>query len=434
MILARSLRKTLVAHQRGLSMAVRHWSSSLVPSLLLPPTSRPWSRSLQIDHESYQNKLTVIIQRLKKHLSSRKWPKLKHLNFAGKRFGLPISSKDIHVEVARLGEVHVAYLAGFFDGDGCVCPYSNSSGIALDVEQSVSNSSVLFLFLVNFGGSIRCSKSGMGSARTTLKWGVYGTQARAAAGRLHAHCLVKKEQLRIATAWPSSTSDRESCGARLAQLKRLPPSVAPHTVTSWHYVAGFFDAEGCLSVDSKTRSVTLSLSQRDPEILQGIRTFIAMELPEAKTRLHADRLETPSGYRLCSSTTTTFMILKKLLESGLEFKRAQALHLMTSNHLLHAAMRESVGLAKGNQSCFRRLDEDGCERARQIVTIRQQLSQQTCHMAASEKLQEELEVAKLEHCILNSQSQIWKLRSFITSIRRMHEEEKGLHHLISFAS
>ncbi|CAK9019719.1 unnamed protein product [Durusdinium trenchii] len=406
--------------------AVRPCSVSTCP-VLVPPTNARWSRSSQIDHASYQQKLTVIIQRLKKHLSCQKWPRLTHLDFAGGlRFELPMSKKDVDAHLSHLGRVDMAYLAGFFDGDGCVVPQSNLSGCTLALEQSVTNSSVLFLFLANFGGSIRRAATGLGSVRPKAQWYVGGALARAAAVRLRPHCLVKREQLRIAMAWPSSTSDREACYTRLKQLKRSPPNIASKAPICWTYVAGFFDAEGCILVPADSKNLRLVLWQRDPEILQAVQTFITKEFPDAVPRLYSRRLVTGHCLILSCGKATVLMVLKKLLEHGLRFKRPQALHLMTSNFSSHADMRQSGKLMKGNQSYLQRLDRDGCERSKQIRNLAERLrryaQKKLVDMAVLERMQAELQAARLAHRVLNSQSQIQKLRAFIASIQSMHEE------------
>ena len=48
----------------------------------------------------------------------------------------------------------LAYLAGFFDGDGCVACASGLSGCYLSTAQSFDQAEVLMLFYETFGGSI----------------------------------------------------------------------------------------------------------------------------------------------------------------------------------------------------------------------------------------------------------------------------------------
>lgn len=358
----------------------------------------------------------MIIQRLTKHLSSQKWPRLTHLDIAGQHFELPISGTNVNCCLAQLGKLDMAYLAGFFDGDGCVFAGLKPSSLRLSVKQCAANSTVLLHFLVKFGGAIGLSSAGLGSCRPALQWQVYGDLARGAASTLlNNGCLVKRDQLRIATTWPNSQ--------RLKQLKQMRPNIEADAPVCWSYVTGFFDAEGCIKVSAKDRQVVVELAQKNPEILKAIRSFIIREMPTAKVAIYTRNLSKYSLVMGCAGTVMPF--LQHLLTNGLLVKRPTALHVLMAQQLSHAGLRKNVGLVKGNQAYFQKLDENGCRRARRISSLarsHRRAQRQLHQMAATEKLRGEVEAAKLEHAILNSQSRIQKLRSCIASIRRMHKE------------
>ena len=402
------------------SREVAHCAAQRSPNLLLPTSSAAWHGELQIDHDGYQRKLATIIKRLKDHLKLRKWPKLTHVEVEGRQFKMPIKFKDLGPDfVAKIGAIDDEYLAGFFDGDGCVSNTSSLSGCFLQLEQSVQNSRVIFQFLIQYGGSIGCSRSGCGSSSPAIYWRVFGETAQQAAFILQRHCLVKKEQLHIAMSWPSCRDQREACTTRLQYLKRIEPNLPSDQVISWTYLAGFFDAEGCILIDRASKNIRLEIWQRDAAILKAIQSYVFSQIPS-----HDVALKLYGGlgrHALISSrSSTTAHMLKSLLDHGLQWKRPAALQALSGPKSSHSKLRRDLGIGKGKQSFFEKLDEDGCTRAREIKKINAKLfyAKGRGHVVADE-LWAALQCAKLEHKVLTAQSQVLKLRSFIAYVRNM---------------
>ena len=145
---------------------------------------------------------------------------------------LPVSREQLGASSVQIPKVSTAYLAGFFDGDGCVSR-AGLSGCQLVVGQQFRGSDVLVAFLDAFGGSICLHTPGKGNTKPVLKWSAYGEAARFAAAKLHAHCLVKQEQLSIVTNWPQEAAKREELALRLKSLKQAPPNIGVPTGISW---------------------------------------------------------------------------------------------------------------------------------------------------------------------------------------------------------
>ena len=396
----------------------RHVSSELLPS-----SQDEWNSELQICHVRYQQKLEIITKRLKEQLKRQKWPKLTHLEFGERCFKLPIRFEDVEpaFTAEAIMEADVRYLAGFFDGDGCVSAKTDLSGCFLQLGQAAQNSVVLYQFLIKFGGSICVLSQGRGSAAPVIGWRAFGETARRASSILQLHCIVKGEQLKVAASWPRCREDRDLCRVRLAQLNRCNQfgACSHKTKISWNYVSGFFDAEGCIVVDQASKGLRLEIGQRDPEILQVLQVFLLRHLPQgSKVNLYRK----PSSHLLRSSRTeTSLAILTNLLEHGLQVKRSAALHALNVSTTSHSESRRNVGKGKGKQSYFTRLDAAGCARARTINNITQRISYMESVLkeeAAMDKVRAELAVAKLQHQVLNAKTQIQKLRSFIASIQR----------------
>lgn len=395
-----------------------------VSSALLPSSQDKWNSELQICHVQYQQKLEVIAKRLKEQLKLQKWPKLTQLEFGERCFQLPIRFEDVEpaFTAETIMEADVRYLAGFFDGDGCVSVQTDLSGCSLQLAQTVANSWILFHYLVKFGGSICVNAQGCGSTAHSIAWRACGGTARHASSILQQHCIVKEGQLKIASSWPKCREDRDMCRARLAELKKCNQfrACSDKTSLSWSYVSGFFDAEGCIVVDQAYRSLRLAIAQRDPEILQLLQVFLLRCLPPQQQKINL--YSKPLGHVLVScGTATSIEILTNLLEHGLQVKRSEALHALNVPTSSHSESRRNVRKGKGKQSFFTRLDEAGSSRARTISKITKRISWMESAQkegAAIDKLRAELAVARLQHQVLNAKTQIQKLRCFIASIQR----------------
>ena len=389
---------------------------------LLPSTGDSWNLDVQTSHQRLLQKLEVICQRLKKHLDNQKWPRTTHLEAGNVLLKLPVSWEQVRASSVQMPKVGIAYLAGFFDGDGCVISLTNLSGCELRVGQQFLGSAILVAFLDALGGSIRFHAGGKGTKKPSLVWCAGGETARFAAAALHAHCLVKREQLNIAMNWPQEAALRRELALRLKLLKRAPPKIVVPTRISWNYFTGFFDAEGCISVAAQQKSVELSVCQKDEFILHVIRFFILKQLPAGSYVGLSYRSCTNSHRCTVTSMSAVVHVLKEMLANGLLLKRPTALHVLHSLHLPHSALRDEPPI-KGNQQFQRKLDAEGCIRAKNITRLRARLR----HAANSQspkasELDARLSAAILEHSILNFLRQVKRLRSAIASLRSKAQE------------
>lgn len=388
-----------------------------VGSQLLPSTLDSWSLDRQISHQNFLRKLEVIRKKLKEHLGEQEWPRLTHVDVAGLSVKLPLRADYVFENHIFSVQADLAYLAGFFDGDGCVGSESNLSGCQLHVGQRASNISVLLAFLCRFGGSICRLNSGKGMVRPQLQWLICGASARAAASELHEHCLVKKEQLGIAMNWPECRNMRKEHKLKLKALKKNGPNIA-RQVISWSYFTGFFDAEGCIRISPSGKNIRIEICQRDPPILHAMQTFLLDQLPDG-SHVPVRRLSRYGHNLEVSSKKLVLHILEEMLINGLLVKRMTADHFLNSIDLTHDVLRGAEPNVKGNQSFLRRLDDAGCLRARNIQNL-----QTKCRYARVNgrslialELKDRLDDAKLEHAILSAMSQIQRLRSEIASFR-----------------
>ena len=408
------------------STTVRRASSLL---LRLPSSVATWNADLGLPHQEYLTKLALLGKRLETHLRALKRPPITHFEVESVRYALPLRWQE--EPSTELLDARVEYLAGFFDGDGCVSPRSDLSGCNLMVGQRVSAAAVLLLFVRCFGGAIYLNREGSGTQQPMLSWCVSGTKARFAAHRLKAFSHVKHDQLVIAGAtWPRCSLQQRECSETLKRLKQLKPARGQCFSMSWSYLAGFFDAEGCIQIPATYTGVMLNVVQRDSPVLDAICSFLRAEVPQCSD--YKVRCISGAHYVLViCALDASQVVLARLLAAGLLLKRHAAEQVLTTSS--HSLLRFRSEINKGNQARYRKLDEDGCQRAREIKRVSNRLSYALRSQQESRAygLQVQLAALKVEHDILSSQCRIRKLRSDVSDVvsqQRTDASLQGLQH------
>ena len=221
----------------------------------------------------------------------------------GHDYTLPFRVKETPLQVPS--KEMLAYLSGFFAGDGCV----SSDLRELKVGQSVQGAAVLFLFARFFGGSIGVASTGSGTSFPVLQWQVGGSKGHRAAEMLGK--LEKQAQLMFFT---SSNAGHQTV-ANFAELWKQMPTVE---FQSWQEVAGFVDAEGCFA-SMRLSSIELRFQQKHRASLEALQRFVLRELG---IRVPVSASATRDAHALSISHQSTKMMCKKLLEAGLLQKKA----------------------------------------------------------------------------------------------------------------
>ncbi|CAJ1359295.1 unnamed protein product [Effrenium voratum] len=347
-------------------------------------------------------------QRLRALQGKLEWPRLTHFSAFGQQYQLPLSKEETRLS-ATTSEATIQYLSGFFDGDGCVSPQRSRGTCSLVVGQVASNAEVLMRFRDVFGGAIHRASNGQGLRRPTIKWTISGPEGQKAAAALARASIVKYEQLLIALKWPSSYESRISACQELKRLKmsRLGPRDVHCT---WAYVAGFFDAEGCIQLRASDAHMDLVMVQRHDDVLPKIRRFLqdvcSSELVVRRTSRGFNRLSV-------NARDDVIVVLQRLLSSGLLQKKDQADAALTLQHTSHRHVRDSLAAVKGNQMRYARLDFEGCERARAITAVRNRLWRLQSQGKVDKALEEQLDKLRQEHGILNLRRAYGLLRADI---------------------
>ena len=189
-------------------------------------------------------------------------------------------------------KISLAYAAGFIDGDGSVFVQAPD-----DILVCAANShrEVLEPFKRSFGGSIGPSRSDLRnpSWRPMNTWVKAINKTGSFLKVLEPHLILKKQQAKLGLelvrrksvdvrtpfgwryGWSSMSArereEREKIKSKISKLNNLS-CTCPHTGTpSLEYLAGFFDAEGCVGVYKYKKTahrIQVNVSNRCPWILK----------------------------------------------------------------------------------------------------------------------------------------------------------------------
>ena len=305
-------------------------------------------------------------KQLRAQLSESRWPILSCFSSQGQTYSLPLRAESRDLKHLP-SEPVLAYLSGFFDGDGCVSCTLNLSGCFLSISQSFDQAEVLMLFYETFGGSITRAGSGMGLRKPVLQWVACGQYARNSAQLLAPQSITKQKQLLLAAQWPEAKSERKERKTELRALKECDSAVA--RPCSWEYCAGFFDAEGYIHQKSGGASLVLVLKQNHPRVLQCLRQFLARSLGKDATIVKSGG--SAHALSVCGLTSCK-QILQHLLAAGLLRKADQAKLVLGLTPETAAQVHTELGHLTGNQTFGKRLDAAGLARARKIRATQQQ--------------------------------------------------------------
>ncbi|CAE8609925.1 unnamed protein product [Polarella glacialis] len=317
----------------------------------------------QLHHK--QRRLLALMRRLV-------WPVHDHMTAYGQQYKLPFRNPSAHCSVSQQD---LEYAAGFFDGDGCVTGDSREQKFKLQISQTASNCEALVFFTRLFGGVSYRQGRGQGRGRPVVQWRMLGAAASKAASMMASHPSLKKGQLSLASTWPESKLLRMEASVKLRELKDLVPR-PEDVLCTWNYLAGFFDAEGCISVPGISNTVHLSIGQKHNAVLLAIQAFLKQEMPEHSSKLRFHKSSGTKGVWNLHLDTHGFSIsvLRIMMVSGLIVKKKSAELVLLLDASNHADVRTRLAEMSGNQSIDTWLDAQGVARARHIGKLQSNMS------------------------------------------------------------
>ena len=355
-------------------------------------------------------------EQVRVQLSKCRWPELKRFASKGQTYSLPLRAESRDSSDLP-SEATLAYLAGFFDGDGCVSNETSLSGCCLSVVQSFDQAEVLMLFRETFGGSIALERGGVGLRKPSLRWRARGQSARWAAQLLAPRSITKQRQLLLAAGWPEAQSRKEECKVELRALKEYDSAVAGQC--SWEYCAGFFDAEGYIHQKLGAASLVLRVGQKHPRVLECFREFLAQSLGKDATLTKATGFVHVLG--VCGLTSCK-EILQHLLAAGLLCKAEQAKLALGLTPETAAQVHAELGRLTGNQAFGKRLGAAGQERARKIRAAQAQAARfrKGGQLGEASAKMGEVKVLKQEHKLLKAHLENQQLVEYLRKLQNLH--------------
>eukprot|EP00747_Dinoflagellata_sp_TGD_P113715 gnl/TRDRNA2_/TRDRNA2_171777_c1_seq1.p1 gnl/TRDRNA2_/TRDRNA2_171777_c1~~gnl/TRDRNA2_/TRDRNA2_171777_c1_seq1.p1 ORF type:complete len:408 (-),score=20.23 gnl/TRDRNA2_/TRDRNA2_171777_c1_seq1:86-1309(-) len=357
--------------------------------------------------------------RLASFFSRQELPALQNIAAFGQTHALPVRAADLFPNKCAHPPSHaqLSYLAGFFDGDGCVtCTSVSRSGCELKVSQAADHAEVLFDFLRVFGGSIRNLSAAAGPRSACVQWVVGSQESRHAADMLHSFSSVKRPQLQIAAAWPKCSDERN---AKHAELRRLKDTSQPTgVVRSWAYVAGFFDAEGCITVPAGSCSLTLFMAQKYRPVLDSISEFLNAESIPSKV---CSRTTRESHTLYVSSNEHCRLVLIRMLDGGLLRKRRAADIALALSKQNHEYTRNELSRLAGNQGRYRLLDARGSAHSREVHNLRRRIRYWQEHEEVASHLQSKLNVLMRSHTMHKVAVHVERLRQDCRALLRQRQ-------------
>ena len=305
------------------------------------------------------------------------------------------------------------YLVGFFDGDGCVSMDSRTGSLLLQMSQNIDSAHVLLHYRELLGGGISRHRIGTGKTKAALQWHVSGSKMRHVAALLGQIPSMKQAQLKIAAGGKIAGPRRERIGEQLFQLKQKD-HIAKKLKCTWAYFAGFFDAEGSVSVTPLIAGLKLDVAQVNPFVLERLLGFLHDSRLDRWWLRHGEKCAQLVSTDLATSKQT----LKHLLDHGLLLKKKQAQVALSLNTANHQQVREAVMNLNGWQKKYNRLDEEGLSRAKEIKALQIKSSRSTC-LKEQELLQDTIQVLREEHVFQKLVSKCHLMRK---DIRKMLSE------------
>ena len=318
-----------------------------------------------------------------------KFPPLASFTVEGVTHDLPM--KSVGPPERHPTREELEYLVGFFDGDGCVSMDSMTGCVRLGVTQSIESAEVLFHYRELLGGAIHRQGIGTGTRKALLRWDVCGSKMRHVAALLGQIPSMKQAQLKIAGGGDMEGQCRERIGEQLFQLKQKD-HVAKKLKCTWAYFAGFFDAEGSVTVAPLCVGLQLNVTQINPFVLERLLEFLHDSKLDSWRLLQGQICARLVCYDLATSKQT----LKHLLDHGLRVKQKQAQLALSLNGANHKQVREAVMELNGWQKKYNRLDEAGVCRAKELQSLRGKMRRSSC-TKEQELLQGEMQELQEEH-------------------------------------
>jgi hypothetical protein len=198
-----------------------------------------------------------------------------------------MNDNNIHFQKFKNHIPNESYIAGFIDGDGCIFIRKINDGFQSGIQISQSRTNVLLILQYYFGGIIRQNHIKKTNESLTQRnqyvLNIRSNEYESILNYIYHHIIIKSTQIKALKQISTyvnkigvnhhkeqyynlcSTSNKEKTFDE-EQLVKI----------NIEYIAGLFDAEGCLYINkNKISKYRISISQKSyPKVLESIKQYL----------------------------------------------------------------------------------------------------------------------------------------------------------------
>ena len=180
-----------------------------------------------------------------------------------------------------------SYIAGFIDGDGSISILKNNDSFNARISISQCRTNILSIVSHHFGGFVKLSNDEIGKKRTQYTYINRGDNLKFLVNYIKDYILIKKVQidklfefLPLINKCCCSEIKEKICDIVLNANKIKIPIEINYNKLNDYYLAGFFDAEGCISIGKRkngkfTKGPRVKITQKNnPNILTAIKDYL----------------------------------------------------------------------------------------------------------------------------------------------------------------
>lgn len=169
---------------------------------------------------------------------------------------------------------HPSYISGFIDGDGSISIMKIKDGYNPRTSIAQSRTNVLLIICHYFGGFIQQNKTESKETRAQYTYINRGKTLSKFVDYIKDHILIKKTQIDALSEFMEyykrhnkSDIKEKLCQTVLSANKIKIPLEINSSQLNDYYLAGFFDADGCIMIRKKkngdlTKGVSIKITQK----------------------------------------------------------------------------------------------------------------------------------------------------------------------------
>ena len=205
---------------------------------------------------------------------------------------------QIHLDRFKFNPPHPSYIAGFIDGDGCIFIRKIADGYQSGFTITQCRTNILQIIRYHFGGSITSSANRNDKTinlmddsneyyykhniRNQYNLLIRNNEYQVLLDYLQNSFIIKEKQYQCLYEFnklanlPNKYEEKEELYSKCSSLnKTCEVDEVYLTRLNIEYIAGLFDAEGCIYIKNNTFSFCISIAQKNhPKILHEIVKFL----------------------------------------------------------------------------------------------------------------------------------------------------------------